>query len=149
MKNKYLITNICITALSVLIVAFLALPFVGNMSGYDAFNFLQYLGRMNDFVLAFIYVTPLLMLILGVVIVACSVVGILGNTNVIKSEKLLKVVRLVKLVAASVLAFVTFLTFIFIFVKEASPAFWYIINFIFSLAILAGSILELVWTRKK
>lgn len=147
MKNKSLITNICLSVVSVLVLVFLALPFLGQISGYDFLQLLQYLGQM-DFGTALVYIAPLFMLIASIVLLIFSVLNLLGDLNVIKSEKLLKVSRIVSLVAAIVLAVFVLLAFILILAKEATPAYALIISLILGIAALAGSILICVWNKK-
>jgi len=147
MKNKSLITNICLTALSVLVVVFLALPYVDVLSGYDCFQGLQFLGHVPVDI-ALIYIAPLFMMLAAVITLIFSVLGLLGDLNVIKSAKLLKAARVVNLVAAIILAVFTLLAFILAFVVGASPAVGLILNLVFAIAILVGVILNRVWNRK-
>lgn len=152
MKNKSLVANIGLAILSVLLIAFLALPYItskySSISGYDCFETYQYMGGVNDAVIKFIYVLPLLMMILAVLVLVISVLNILGETKVIKSEKLVKVLNAVNLVIAIVLAVMMVAGLIMLIVKEASLGAGFILNLIFAVATVVGTALTFVWGRK-
>ena len=147
MKNKSLITNISLALLSVLVIAFLALPYVTPLSGYDCFEGLQFLGDVPADI-ALIYIAPLFILLAAVVTLIFSVLGLLGDLNVVKSAKLLKAARVINLVAAIILAVFVLLGFILAFVVGAEPGVGLILNLVFALVILAGTVLNRVWNRK-
>ncbi len=147
MKNKSLVANICLAVLSVLVIAFLALPYVGVTSGYDTFEALRFLNGIGGGV-AFVYIAPLFMLLAGLVLLVFSVLNILGDLNVIKSEKFLKISRVMALVAAVVVALFALIALICICVEGAEPAAGLIINLILALTTVAGTSLVFVWGRK-
>lgn len=148
MKNKSLITNICIALLSALVIGFLALPYVEGISGYNCFDFLPYLSEGVDFDVALVYIAPLFMLIASAITLIFSVLGLLGDLNVIKSEKLLKIARLVNMIAAIVLVVFTLLAFILIFVLGSTPAYGLIINLVLTIVVVVAAVLNFVWSRK-
>lgn len=147
MKNKSLITNICLSVASVLVLVFLALPFISNATGYDFFQMLEYLSYM-DAGSAFVYISPLFMLIASVLVLVFSVLNILGDVNVIKNKTLLKISRIAALVSAIILAIFALVAFIMILAKEVSPAYGLIIVMILGLASVAASVLACVWNKK-
>lgn len=147
MKNKSLITNICLSVISVLVFVFLALPFIGKISGYDLLQTLEYLGHMDAGV-ALVYIAPLFMIIASALVLVFSVLNILGDVKVIKNKTLLKVSRIVSLVATIILAVFALLAFIFILANEATPAYALIVCLVLGLVALACSILTSVWSKK-
>lgn len=146
MKNKSLISNICLSAASVLILVFLALPFVGNVAGYNYLQAIKYIGGAN-IEIALIYIAPLFIMIASIVLLVFSILNILGNVNVIKSEKLLKASRIINLVAAIILTVFAVLAFVLIFALGATPAYGLIINVVLSIVALVASILTFVWKK--
>lgn len=147
MKNKSLISNICLISLSVLVLIFLALPLIGGISGYQMLEALGYIGGA-EFALVLVYIAPLFMLLASIVLLAFSIVNLLGTLNVIKSEKLLKISRIINLVAGIVLALFALVAFIIIFVEGGTPAYGLILNVIFAIAAIVFVSLELKWAKK-
>ncbi len=145
--KKTMITNICLVALSVLAMIFLALPMAGKMSGYDCFQFLGYLGEM-DFGFALFYIAPLFILLASIALLVFSVLTLLINLNVIKNEKLLKVARIINLVAGIVIGVFAVLAFILLLVKGGSPAVGIILTLIAGIAAAVVAILEKRWSKE-
>lgn len=146
--KKTLITNICLVALSAMVLVFLALPVVTGFSGYECFQLLGYLGGM-DFGLALFYVSPLIILISATVTLVASVLGLLVNLNVLKNEKLLKVARMVNLIAAAILGLFGVLAFVLLLANGGSPAVGIILVLISCVAATVCAVLEKVWTKKQ
>lgn len=145
--KKTMITNICLVALSVLAMIFLALPIAGGISGYDCLQLLGYLGEM-DFGFALFYIAPLFILIASIALLVFSVLTLLINLNVIKNEKLLKVARIINLVAGIVIGVFAVLAFIILLVKGGSPAAGLILTLIAGIAAAVVAILEKVWSKQ-
>ena len=148
MKNKFLWINAAAAVLSVLILGFLALPFVARVSGYGMFEYYEILGRGIDFTITWIYLAPLFAVILSALLLGFNTVAVLGNVGVIKNKKLLKIFRIVKLALAAILAFVLVLTLVFVLINKVKLAIGIILIMIFTFAILAGTIVDLVLKRK-
>ena len=147
MKNKSLILNIALVAVSALVLVFLALPYCIDANGYEFLEGIKYVGEM-DFSSALIYVTPLILLISSILLLASSVLGLLGSVKVIKSEKLAKVIKIVNIVLTGIIAFFAVVAFIILLVKDfVSPQVGIILNLIVGVAALVASILDLVWKK--
>ena len=145
--KKSLIANICLTAVSALLLVFLALPFVEGISGYKLFEGLQLIGYM-PFEYKLLYLSPVLTLVFAIIALAFAVVNLLGDLNVIKSEKFLKVARIIMVVVAAILAVVALVTVIIVAVNGFAPAVGLILILIATAAAVAGSVLQLIWNRK-
>lgn len=145
--KKTMITNICLVALSVLAMIFLALPMANRASGYDCFQFLGYLGEM-DFGYALFHIAPLFILLASIALLVFSVLTLLINLNVIKNEKLLKVARIINLVAGIVIGVFAVLAFILLLIKGGSPAVGLILTLIAGVAAAVVAILEKVWSKQ-
>lgn len=145
--KKTMITNICLVALSVLAMVFLALPIAGRTTGYDCFQLLGYLGEMN-FGSMLLFLSPLFILIASIALLVFSVLTLLVNLNVIKNEKLLKVARVINLVAGIVMGAFAVLAFILLLVEGGSPAVGIILLLLAGIAAAVVAILEKVWSKK-
>lgn len=147
MKNKSFIANICLSAFSVLAIVFLALPYFGAASGFDTFKMLSYVTNM-DFGEAMVFVAPLMMMIASILVLVFSVLNLLGNTKVLKSEKLLKVSRIIALVASIVLVLFALAGFVILLVYGTTPAYGLIINLVLAIATVVGTALVVAWKNK-
>lgn len=147
MKNKSLITNSCLIGLSTLVLIFLALPAVFSLSGYNCLEGLGYIG--GAYVTeTLVYISPLFMLLGAIVLLAFSIIALLGNVNVIKNDKFLKAARIINLVATCVIALFAFIAFICLLVEGATPGIGLILNLIFSIGAVACASLTVAWDKK-
>lgn len=122
MNKKSLIFNSIVAGLSVLFLAFLALPYAsslyGGLAGYDFFALLQYSGA-EGVLMGLLIIFDLL---LAITLLVFSVLGILSSANVIKSEKFGKVLKVLNLVFAIVLTVFAVLTLAMVLVMVVLPS---------------------------
>lgn len=146
MNKKSLITNICLASLGVLTLVFLALPYMG-VSGYDTLSVLGLLGGA-DVAEAMIFIAPLFFLLAAITVIAFATVGILCDTSVIKSEKLLKAARIVNLVASIVFVAFALAAFMICIILAGTITVGIILNLIAAIGATVVASLAFAWGRK-
>ncbi len=122
MNKKSLILNSIVAGLSVLFIAFMALPYaataVASVSGYDILQFL----KINSAETILLGLCVLLGLIAACLLVVSAGYAILRAANVVKTEKLDKVVKILNLVLTIILAALAIAVLVIVIVKMVVPS---------------------------
>ena len=140
MRKKSLILNSVLAGLSVFTLIFLALNYYGGFTGY---NFLAFLGYAGGGTITIAIIGILFALIVTCGLIVTSVLGILRDTNVLKSEKVDKVLKILNLVLAIVLVVATLATLLVILIEGAAYiGYALIINTLVAIAALVLVILN-------
>lgn len=147
--KKSLVTKIILVAASVLSIAFLALPILPGISGYDLFPALQIIGELfgADFAIGLVYIAPVLILIAALVLLVFSVLALLGEVNVIKNEKLVRVSARINFIVSIVLCAIAALTALLILIKGAGLGAGLILIVLLAVAALVATILDKKWRK--
>ena len=147
--KKSLITKIILVAASALSLIFLALPFMPGASGFDFLQALRIIGDIfgADFLIGVFYLTPLLILLATIVLLVFSIFALLGELNVLKSEKLLKVSAKICFILSIVLCAVVAVAFLLALIKGAGLGVGLILILLVAVAALVASILDRKWSK--
>lgn len=146
--KKSLITKIILVAASVLSLVFLALGFVEGVSGYQLLSNISVPFKFGaDFWTILVYLLPLIILLASIVLLVFSVLALLGELNVIKSEKLLAVSAKINFIVSIVLCAITAAAFLIILIKGYGLAVGCILLLVLAVAALVATILEKKWSK--
>ncbi len=146
MNKKSLITNICLASVGVLALIFLALPYL-FASGYETLSVLGALAGA-EIAEALVFIAPLFFLLSAIALIVFAGLGILCDTKVIKSEKLLKAVRIVNLVASIVFTLFALVAFLIIVILGAPFSIGLILNLLAAIGAIVVASLAFAWGRK-